>query len=212
VTGDALLLEWRDDDLMNPTRQRMSAERRPPSRRQIAFSALRMVVLTTGLVVAYSLAPLDHRGNLLGVKLLLALVVVAALLALQITWVLHSPSPRLRALEAVVVSLPLLIIIFATTYVVLSRSAPSSFNEHLDKIAALYFTVTVFATVGFGDIVALTDQARIIVTVQMAVDLIAIGVFAKVLLGAVQMRMQSARDDEKAAASGHDDTPGSGPG
>jgi hypothetical protein len=117
----------------------------------------------------------------------------------------------LRALEAVVVSLPLLIIIFATTYVVLSRTVPSSFNEHLGKVAALYFTVTVFATVGFGDIVALTEQARIVVTVQMAVDLIAIGVFAKVLLGAVQMRMQSARSEDNAATSRQDDTPGSGP-
>jgi peptidoglycan/LPS O-acetylase OafA/YrhL len=210
VTGDAVPLEWRDDGPMNATRRRRSAERMPPSRRQIAFSALRMVVLSTGLVVAYSLAPLDRPGNLLGVKLLLALVIVAALLALQITWVLHSPSPRLRALEAVVVSLPLLIIIFATTYVVLSRNVPSSFNEHLDKISALYFTVTVFATVGFGDIVAHTDQARIIVTVQMAVDLIAIGVFAKVLLGAVQMRMQS-RGDQNAASSRRDDTPSQGP-
>jgi hypothetical protein len=156
-------------------------------------------------------APLDRGDNLLGVKLLLALVIVAGLLALQVTWVLRSPSPRLRALEAVVVSLPLLIIIFATTYVVLSRTVPSSFNEHLGKVAALYFTVTVFATVGFGDIVALTEQARIVVTVQMAVDLIAIGVFAKVLLGAVQMRMQSARSEDNAATSRQDDTPGSGP-
>jgi voltage-gated potassium channel len=32
---------------------------------------------------------------------------------------------------------------------------------------ALYFTVTVFATVGFGDITARTDTARLLVTVQI---------------------------------------------
>jgi hypothetical protein len=196
---------------MTATGRRRTRERLPATKKQMAMSLLRTLVLATGLLVAYSLAPLNQRpANLLGAKLLLALLIVAALLAFHIIAVLRSPNPRLRALEAVGLTLPMLIIVFATTYVVLSHAVPSSFNEHLGKTAALYFTVTVFATVGFGDIVADTDQARIFVTVQMVVDLIAIGVFAKVLLGAVQMRMQSTRGDEKTAASRRDDAPSSG--
>jgi len=38
-----------------------------------------------------------------------------------------------------------------------------------------YFTVTVFSTVGFGDITAKTEAARLVVTGQMIVDLVASG-------------------------------------
>ena len=50
---------------------------------------------------------------------------------------------------------------------------------------ALYFTVTVFATVGFGDITAKTEAARLVVTGQMITDLIIIGVGVKVIAGAI---------------------------
>jgi hypothetical protein len=43
----------------------------------------------------------------------------------------------------------------------------------MDKVGAMYFTVTVFSTVGFGDITAKTDLARTLVTVQMLVNLAA---------------------------------------
>jgi voltage-gated potassium channel len=54
----------------------------------------------------------------------------------------------------------------------------------------LYFTVTVFATVGFGDITAKTEAARLLVTGQMIIDLIIIGIGAKIILGAVQQSRQ----------------------
>jgi voltage-gated potassium channel len=176
---------------MTGLRRHRSRDRLPATRKQMVFALVRVLLLVTGLLVAYSLAPLDRPAHLLGVKLLIALVIIAGVLAFNITAVLQSPNPRLRALEALGITLPLLIIAFAATYVTLSHAARSSFNEHLGKTAALYFTVTVFTTVGFGDIVAHSQEARIIVTVQMVVDLILIGVVAKVLLGAVQMRTQS---------------------
>ena len=41
-----------------------------------------------------------------------------------------------------------------------------------------------FATVGFGDIAPVTQVARILTTVQMLVNVIFIGVVARVLFGA----------------------------
>jgi hypothetical protein len=60
----------------------------------------------------------------------------------------------------------------------------------LTRFDAVYFTVTVLATVGFGDIAAVTQTARILVTIQMLADLVLIGFVAKVLLGAAQQRRQ----------------------
>lgn len=45
-------------------------------------------------------------------------------------------------------------------------------------LGAMYFTVTVAVTVGFGDIVAQTDLARLLVTIQMVLD---VGVFVGIV-------------------------------
>jgi voltage-gated potassium channel len=55
-------------------------------------------------------------------------------------------------------SFPLYLLIFARIYLSNSLADPSAFTQPLDNTAALYFTVTVFATVGFGDIVAQSQQ------------------------------------------------------
>jgi hypothetical protein len=49
------------------------------------------------------------------------------------------------------------------------------FTERLDHTRALYFTITVFSTVGFGDITPRADLARIIVSIQMLLDLVILG-------------------------------------
>lgn len=64
---------------------------------------------------------------------------------------------------------------------------------------ALYFTMTVFSTVGFGDITPVSEPARLLITGQMAVDLVLIGVAARVLVGAVQ---EGVRQRNRAAGGG----------
>ncbi len=61
-------------------------------------------------------------------------------------------------------------------------AAPNSFSEHLDKVTAVYFTVTTLATVGYGDIVPVTHTAQVLATVQMLLDLVVIAVTARLLI------------------------------
>jgi len=44
----------------------------------------------------------------------------------------------------------------------------------------------VFATVGFGDITPITHQTRLVVSVQMLLNLVVIGVVVKLMIGAAQ--------------------------
>jgi voltage-gated potassium channel len=60
----------------------------------------------------------------------------------------------------------------------------------LTRTDALYFTVTVFATVGFGDITAASQSARALVTAQMILDLIVLGAVIRVFIGAVRLARQ----------------------
>ena len=76
-----------------------------------------------------------------------------------------DPGHRGSCLHGVALS-PLV----ATAYLLLQHSMPTSFTEPITRTDALYFSVTVFTTVGFGDISAKTETARIVMTIQMILD------------------------------------------
>jgi hypothetical protein len=77
---------------------------------------------------------------------------------------------------------------------------PASFTaDNLTRTDALYFTVTVFATVGFGDISAASQAARLLVTAQMILDLIVLGLGIRVFIGAVEegrRRQETTTEDD----------------
>jgi voltage-gated potassium channel len=106
----------------------------------------------------------------------------------QLRSVSRSPYPTLRGVEAVAVSVPLLVLTFAAAYLGAGFADPAGFTERLSRIDAVYFAVTVFTTVGFGDIAPRSETARLLVTLQMVVDLVMVGLIAKVLVGAVRQR------------------------
>jgi voltage-gated potassium channel len=124
------------------------------------------------------------------------------LVAWQVRAILRSPYPALRAVEAIALLLPLFLLLFAGTYAVLSGSDPGAFTEPLSQLDSLYFVVTVFATVGFGDISAVSGVARVLVTVQMVGDLVLIGLVLRVFLGAVDRGRRRAAEQEHTPSGG----------
>jgi hypothetical protein len=70
----------------------------------------------------------------------------------------------------------------------MAANHPANFSTHpLTRTDTLYFTVTVFITVGFGDITAASQSARLVVTAQMLLDLVALGLLVRAFVGAVQI-------------------------
>jgi Ion channel len=163
---------------------------RPP-RRTIVRAVLRAVGSTAALVAIYYLLPLDRSSTGVAVTMLaIGLAVLIALVVYQVRWILRSRFPGLRGVEALATSIPLFLLLFASTYVVMAAISAGNFSEPLTRTDALYFTVTVFSTVGFGDITAKTEAARLVVTGQMIVDLVAVGLAVKVIVGAVKQGRQ----------------------
>ena len=137
-------------------------------------------------MVIYYLLPLDHSSTPFAVTtLVIGLVVFIGLIVFQVRSILRSQFPGLRAIEALATSVPLFLLLFAGAYVVMAAMSRSNFGEPLTHTDALYFTVTVFSTVGFGDITAKTETARLVVTGQILADLLVIGVGLRVIVGAV---------------------------
>jgi voltage-gated potassium channel len=160
----------------------------PTRRRAAVAGAVRALLVVALLLVVYYNAPLD-RGLTVGSALLFltGLVLLAVALALQIRAILMSDRPRLRAIRTLAVGVPLFLVVFAATYFTLEQDQAGSFTEHLTRTDSLYFAVTTFATVGYGDITAKTELARILVMIQMILGLLAVGVIAKVVIGAVRV-------------------------
>jgi voltage-gated potassium channel len=176
-------------------------EREPSRGRAALGTAVRSIVTATLLVVAYYLAPLNRPLNT-GTILLLggALLLFAVFVAVTVRDILRSRHPRLRAIRALLVGVPLLIVVFAAAYCTVAASQPEAFSEPLDRTDGLYFTVTVFATVGFGDITPVTQLARVLVTIQMLIGVLTVGVIAKIVFGAVQTA--ESRRSERPAPTG----------
>jgi voltage-gated potassium channel len=149
-------------------------------------SLLRSLLVSVVICAGYFLLPLRLDGSVAVLGLVGGLIVVGILLAWQIREIARSPYPRLRAVGALATSVPLFLAVFATAYFLMGRAQPANFSEPLTRLDAAYFTVTVFATVGFGDIVAVSESARAVATVQMIGDLVIVGLVARTLLGAVQ--------------------------
>ncbi len=160
-------------------------------RRETALVAVRIGLRGTAtaaiLVAAYYLAPV--RAKTPAQELLwlaAALAAFAVIIALHVRAIVRSLHPQWRAVESMAVAIPLFLIMFARIYLTLSTLASHAFSVDLDRTRALYFTITVFSTVGFGDISPQTDYARLFVSVQMLLDLVVLGVVVRVLFGAAQ--------------------------
>lgn len=146
----------------------------------------RAIVSIILLTVLYYNLPLDGIESASAViRLIVTVLLLVVIMAWQIRSITLSPTPTLRAVEAVAVTLPLFILSIASTFFLMSQSNGESFTERLTRTDALYFAITVLSTVGFGDIAPVTQSARIAVTIQIILDLLLVGVGLRIFVGAV---------------------------
>jgi voltage-gated potassium channel len=186
-----------------PMTRRRYEDMTPRARRRlVTLSLLRSAASVTLLVVVYYKAPLDASLDTASwIEFGVALLAFAVMIAWQVRAIISSDLPRLRAIQAVAVGLPLLLLMFASAYIVIAGNQPDAFTEALSRTDSLYFTVTVFATVGFGDIAPKTELARVVTTIQMLLGVIVVGLIAKIFLNAVQVAVRR-RGETSAGAVG----------
>ena len=159
--------------------------------RVIVYAVVRAVASAVALVTVYYLIPLDHiSAGAAAALLATGLAALTGLIAFQVRSIMASQFPGLRAVEAIAVSVPLFLLLFAGAYVVMARFSVSAFTEPLSRTDALYFAVTTFATVGFGDIAPRTEAARLVVTGQVTGDLVIIGLGVRIIAGAARRSLQ----------------------
>ena len=175
-------------------------------RRRVVEAVLRATLTSTVLVVVYYRLPFTGAVDASTFVLLAGgLALFAAVITWQVRSILRSDYPALRAIEGLAAAIPLFLLVFAAAYVKLADTQADAFTEPLSRTDALYFTITVFATVGFGDIAPVTNAARIAAMVQMVGDLLVVGLVLRLMLGAVKQGRE-----RRAGAAGAPESPDRG--
>jgi voltage-gated potassium channel len=175
-----------DPDVKEPRFHELTRQRR---RRLLTIAGIRSLASVAVLVTAYFLLPFTRllNGRLI-VEFAAGLVLVIVVLTVQTLATLRSRYPLLRSVEAMATTIPLFLVVFSTTHYLINGLDPSSYSEPMTRFDALYFTMSTFATVGFGDITPVSVPARFVTLLQMIGGLILVGVVARVLISAARFR------------------------
>jgi voltage-gated potassium channel len=191
-----------------PGRVRVARRKRPaapplrvadldPTQRRLAMPRCAGIITLSWVLIvgAYFLLPIGHESGLRAlIRLGADIALVGAVFAWQIGRINSAELPELRAVEALGIVIALFLVLFSAIYLAMAHGNKHTFTQDLDHAKALYFTITIFSTVGFGDITPRTDASRLIVSAQMLLDLAIIGVVVRLLLNAAKSRVAPAGD------------------
>lgn len=163
--------------------------------RQRRHETLRSMVAFAAVTLFYYAVPVrDLESGGAWTLTVIALLVAVALLGWVIT---HQVARQLRAgdettvrMQSLLLLIYLVVPLFALGYFVIQEHTGNQFAGLVTKTDALYFTMTTLATVGFGDVHATGQLGRVLVTIQMAFNLVFIGTLASVLTDQIRRRAE----------------------
>ncbi|MBK8446018.1 MAG: two pore domain potassium channel family protein [Micropruina sp.] len=153
-------------------------------------------ILPFAVVLGYFALPISTDEAPIGGAL--GLGVVFCCLGM-IGWVVYDEQRRgqrqLRPMQ-LLLAFELVLVLFALGYFVMAIRNPGEFEGLNTRLDALYFSLTTMTTVGYGDIHAVGQNGRLLVTVQLAFSL----VFVASVLALFQERVRKVGVDEPTAA------------
>jgi hypothetical protein len=159
-------------------------------RRALVQTGATIVGALALLLAALYLLPFNHFSSGRSIVRLGAVIaLVAAVFIVEVRRITQAELPELRAVEALGIVIGVFLVGFSIIYLSMSRNNMQTFTQPLDPTRALYFTISVFSTVGFGDITPRTDPARLVVAAQMLLDLAIIGIVVRMIFTAAKSRI-----------------------
>lgn len=108
-----------------------------------------------------------------------------------------APDATSRRVDGVLFTLCIAVVFFALFYYVLELRDPGQFDGLRTRTDSLYYTIITLGTVGYGDVHAVGQAARIATMVQVAFDLVVIGVLLAVATTSITHRMEATASRDK---------------
>ena len=149
-------------------------------------------VAMAGLLLLYFGFPIGQANGAEGQALGWVLTLVGVL-AVGYTFYRHIINYATGAdhgltIKDLLVLFEALLIVFSAVYFFMAKDASHEMNGINTRIDAFYFSLTTFATVGFGDITATGQIGRVIVSIQMLFDLVFVGALVSIASSNVKQR------------------------
>ncbi|MGM7647126.1 potassium channel family protein [Nocardia sp. JW2] len=101
--------------------------------------------------------------------------------------------------DGVLLVLCIVCVVFALVYYRMQQLHPNQFTGLETRTDALYYTLVTLGTIGYGDIHATGQAARIVTMVQIVFDLVVLGTLLAIVTTSVTSRIRAANEVSAAA-------------
>jgi voltage-gated potassium channel len=166
----------------------------PAHRREWLLTA----ALILALLVAYYALPMAGRWwPLPAVAGPVAICALGPISLRQQKAILTSARPLSSVIRAILIMGTLLIVGFAATYYAVDQQMSGQISGLETKTDAMYYTVTILATVGFGDILPTGQFARALTTFHMLANLIVVTVSVRLVIEAGRRRLAPSKSPDQ---------------
>jgi len=158
---------------------------------------VRLLLSIVGMLVVFYTVPVsaDESTGRVVTATLLTLLGVAVLAWAIVEQVRRQLQSRSEDIHTLVMLLPLGAVLFALGFYVLAEHRPIQFDGLHTRTDALYFTLSTLTTVGFGDITAKGQLARVLVMFQLVFNAVFIGAAVSTIVATIRNRAP-ARNEE----------------
>jgi voltage-gated potassium channel len=160
------------------------------------MAAIRWVRLALALVLvlgAYAVVPTSdpfNTGSLARLSTVVVLLVGSAWV--MIRQLRLSAFDGDRNIDGLLLAVVIMTVTFALTFYLLEMRDPGQVAHLNTKVDALYFTASTILTIGYGDVHAVGQTARVLVLIQMVFDVVFVATAATMLTSRLR-RAASAR-------------------
>jgi voltage-gated potassium channel len=139
------------------------------------------------LVVAYFLIPLEGSLAFRLVFYALGLALVVVIVMRQMRRHLASRDNEVR-IDSLALAIVMSVLLFALTYYTVSTAQSGEFSGLSTRVDALYYSLTVATTTGFGDVSAQSQLARAMVSAQLVFNMLLVATAVPLLTRTVKER------------------------
>jgi hypothetical protein len=141
-----------------------------------AWSWLGTLVALAAVSLIYAFVPWTdyepQRSFVVALVFTVGVLSMAALVIWQVTQYRSGRGRGAEQLRGLAVAVWISVLFFSATYYILARNDPGQMDGLHTKLDALYYTMSMVSTVGFGDISAAGQAARAVVCLNLAFNLV----------------------------------------
>jgi len=117
-----------------------------------------------------------------------------------------GPDPGVRVRSLITLLYPV-VVLFSLTYYIVEVHNPGQFDGIVTRTDSLYYTVITLGTVGYGDVHAVGQLAKVITIIQVGFDLVLIGALISVASSRFQVVPTRRSTKKGATAESREDRP-----